>query len=74
MSRHMSGKGKIKGEKTEKTGNGEKKRYGQAMVVLILPTLVRREIFANSIAKAGVSTILSLRTFEHFGELYSALT
>jgi len=52
----------------------KRKRYGQAMVVLILPTLVRRDIFANSIAKAGVSTILSLRTFEHFGELYRALT
>lgn len=51
------------------TARGGKKRYGQAMVVLILPTLVRRDIFANSIAKAGVSTILSLRTFEHFGEL-----
>ena len=53
-------------KKVEKKG---KKRDGHAMVVLILPTLVRREIFANSIAKAGVSTILSLRTFEHFGEL-----
>lgn len=61
-------------QKKSKAKKGEKKRYGHAMVVLILPTLVRREIFANSIAKAGVSTILSLRTFEHFGELYRALT
>jgi hypothetical protein len=61
-------------KKNQKKTERERKRYGHAMVVLILPTLVRREIFANSIAKAGVSTILSLRTFEHFGELYSALT
>ena len=55
-------------------GQSKRRRYRQAMVVLILPTLVRRDIFANSIANAGVATILSLRTFEHFGELYSALT
>lgn len=44
-------------------------RYSHAMVVLMRPTLVKRAIFANSIAKAGVSTILSLRTLEHLGEL-----
>lgn len=41
----------------------------QAMVVFILPTFVSREIFANSTAKAGVSSILSLMTFEHLAEL-----
>jgi hypothetical protein len=42
--------------------------------VFILPTLIKSEIFANSIAKAGVSIILSLRTLEHLLELYKALT
>lgn len=38
------------------------------MVVFIRPTLVNKEIFASSSAKAGVSIILSLRTLEHFPE------
>lgn len=42
----------------------------QAMVVLILPTFVSSEILPSSVAKAGVSNILSLSTLEHFGELY----
>lgn len=42
------------------------------MVVLILPILVRRESLASSVAKAGVSHILSLSTLEHFGELANA--
>jgi len=46
----------------------------QAIVVLIRPTFVRSDILASSTPKAGVSTIFSLRTFEHLFELYSALT
>ena len=46
----------------------------QAMVVLILPTFVKRAILANSMANSGVSTILSLSTFEHLLELNRALT
>lgn len=64
----MSDGGKQRGEY-----NG-RRRYSHAMVVLMRPTLVKSAIFANSMAKAGVSTILSLRTLEHLGELYSALT
>lgn len=37
------------------------------------PTLVRRDILANSMANAGVSTILSFKTFEHLLELYKAV-
>lgn len=48
--------------------------YAQAMVVLMRPTLVRRAIFANSMANSGVSTIFSLRTFEHLFELKRELT
>lgn len=48
--------------------------YAHAIVVLILPTFVSKDIFANSIANAGVSVILSRMIFEHFVELYSALT
>jgi len=44
-----------------------------AMVVLIRPTLVRRESLANSTLNAGVSCILSLRTLEHLPELYNAV-
>lgn len=43
-------------------------------MVLIRPTFVRRDIFASSMANAGVSTILSLRTLEHLLELYRAET
>ena len=68
----ISGKTK-ESEINESPPQSGEKKYRQAMVVLILPTLLRRDIFANSIAKAGVSTILTLRTFEHFGELYNAL-
>lgn len=46
----------------------------QAIVVLIRPTFVKSEIFASSMAKAGVSTILSLSTFEHLLELNKADT
>jgi hypothetical protein len=46
----------------------------QAMVVLILPTLVRSDILAGSIPKAGVSIILSFSTLEHLLEWYNALT
>lgn len=46
----------------------------QAIVVLIRPTLVNREILANSIANWGVSIIFSFRTFEHLVELNKALT
>ena len=45
-----------------------------AIVVLMRPTFVNKEILASSTAKAGVSTILSLSTFEHLVEWYRALT
>ena len=40
----------------------------QAMVVLILPTFVSREIFANSVPKSGFSRALSRGPLEHLGE------
>lgn len=46
----------------------------QAIVVLIRPTFVRRAILANSILKAGVSTIFSFKTLEHLLEVYKADT
>lgn len=42
--------------------------YRQAMVVLILPTFVRRDIFANSVPKPWFSRALSRGPLEHLGE------
>lgn len=56
-------------DKKKRGEEGKKQKYIQAIVVFILPTLVSRDIFANSTAKAGVSSILSLMTFEHLAEL-----
>ena len=44
-----------------------------AIVVFILPTFARSDIFASSVANAGVSRILSFSTFEHFAEKLRAL-
>lgn len=50
------------------------RHFVQAIVVLMRPTLVKSEILASSMPKAGVSSILSFRTFEHLVELYRADT
>lgn len=46
----------------------------QAIVVLILPTLDRRDILANSSANAGVSSNLSRDTLEQRGECTRVFT
>ena len=54
--------------------NQEIRRNGQVIVVLTRPTLAKSDILAKSVAKSGVSTILSRSALEHRGEFINACT